>query len=241
MKVVWGLCLGVLLVGSCQKDVTRDIRPFYYPVEQLGEGLVYEYQTVGETNLAPYYKYYISVQNDTGTFLVSNYYDHLYRNTQFSLEEIIPEGAVLKDYHFMDYDSLGNLSKKIIADVKASSLMAFEWTGEEGYLASEIEFKDFNDSLLLNTLSRKRSYLKDTTYSVLGKERDCVVFSVDEVIAYNNQGEYLEYDSKILEFYAEGLGLVYFKKTIQNNLEQAFELSNQYPIDTLINRADLDK
>lgn len=231
------LLLSLFLLSSCNQDNKRNIKAFYYPIEELKNGLVYQYEAVGNDSIAPYYKYYISIENDTGVFLASNYYDHTFTNTQFSLEQIIPEGVLLKEYHFMSYDSLGDLSKKVVSTIQSGSLMLFSLEGENQYFNSEIAFQDFNDSLLTINLRRSRKYLQDTSYHIMGKERACLAFSVKESISYNNQGEYLEYQSDILELYAEQLGLVYFKKVIQNRLSEEFKLVRQFPMDTLTQKA----
>ena len=94
---------------SCESDTSRDIRPYYFPIDQLYEGVAYEYQPVGNNQLTPEYWYYRSFDQDSLLVLTGQYYNYKFDVKQFYSERIVENGTLLRDYFLYEYNQRDSL------------------------------------------------------------------------------------------------------------------------------------
>ena len=92
-QLVWIVFLGALML-DCSDD-QKNIRDYYFPLKQLKEGLVYEYQAIAPDSLAPYYWFYRSIIEEDRVFLTGTYYEVDLIPKQFTQEELVENGMLL--------------------------------------------------------------------------------------------------------------------------------------------------
>ena len=221
----------VVLVVSCQSDGQEDIRDYYFPIQQLKDGLVYEYEALEPDSLAPYYWYYRSLIQDDAVYLSGTFYEVDLIPKQQQTELMVSNGILLEDLYLYYADSL-NKQQSYTVDIVSGSLFPFKVSAEGGIFLYRIAWPDPQDPTLVTTLIKNRRYVGDTTYVYQGETYPCKVFSVKEQVEIDQEGV-LEQQFDGIEFYAKGLGLVYTKKIINPSLQIAYGLVDRYPMTKL--------
>ena len=219
-----------LSILSCQtKESTINIRSYYYPTEQLKEGLVYEYAAVNNANLPPEYWFFKSIETDTALYLIGTYYDEFFIQRQSFRSEIVGNGVLLVNQVISSMDSL---QEHHSANVIYNNVFPFEVRDSGGIFLMQLKWI-FNDNPPISTtLTRNRRYIGTRSFSVGGKPTEVVAFQLREEVADENEGHWIrEYDG--LEYYAAGIGLVYYKKEIDDNFVLEYELRKRYTMDIL--------
>lgn len=231
-------CLfAILTILSCQntQDETetskKNIEAYYYPVKELVNPLVYEYQSVNNDSLGNQYWYFNTIMTDTAAYFTANLYNDFFEVEQLSIEEYVSNGMLQKEY--LLYGS--NLEGQQIpfpAEIEYANAFPFEVSDSLGVFLQKMKWTFSEEPLHTTTLIRNRRYIGDDRYTDKGQEKEAVVFSVQEVIDDFNNGS-LETKTNGTEIYAKDLGLVYFKKRISENFVLEYELSDIYSMDQL--------
>ena len=216
---------------SCSGDDRKDIRGYYFPIDNLEEGMVYEYKAVNNDSLAPNYWYYKSVPTDSGTFFIGNFYDPNLVVRQFFREEVVDNGCLMTEYFLYDVDSTG-LQKRFPAEVLAPNSFPFMVRDSGGIFLFKLQWTFSEEPLKTTTLIRNRRYIGTEKFPYKGEMRDCVAFQLKELVDDYDEGHFEQQYSGV-ELYAKGIGLVYYKKEINKNLSLEYELADIYPMKTL--------
>lgn len=226
---------------TCAEDDRINIRDYYFPVEQLEEGLVYEYRPVKNDSIGPSYWYYKTVKTDTALYFTGNFYEADFIVRQFFRAEIVQNGCLMQDYFLYSTDSLGQ-QIRFPAEIQAANAFPFAVRDSGGIFLSKLHWTFQDEPLQTTTLIRNRRYIGNDKYSFQGKEVHCVAFEVKELIDDFKEG-HLEKQFSGLELYAAGIGLVYYKKEIGDNFVLEYELVDRYPMEKLEEqfRQTLDK
>lgn len=229
------LFIATLVIGlsSCRKNGPKDIRDYYFPLRELEEGLVYEYQPVHLDSLTPAYWYYRSFIQDEGVFLTGTYYEYDLVPLQLVREELVRNGMLVQDVYLYDDkpDSTGQQNRTAV-EVLQGSAFPFEVTDSSGVFLYKIRWEPPQDSGAVITLVKNRRYLKDTVVQVLGESHDAILFDVRELLTYDKEGVFEQaYGGQ--EIYAKGLGLVYYNKTIGEGMTLSYALNRRYPMNEL--------
>ncbi len=230
LKLLWLPLLGFLL-AQCSGEGKRDIRDYYFPLKRLQEGLVYEYRSVGQDSLTPNYWYYRSFVNDKGVFLTGAYYEYDLAPLQFVREELVRNGMLLADMLIYETDSSG-LQQQVAVTIEAGNVFPFEVSDSSGIFLYKVRWSPPSDSGAVFTLIKNRRFLGDTTVTIGGERYDCVAFQVRELFEREAEG-FFEKEFSGLELYAKGVGLVYYKKEITDNLTLEYQLADRYKMPTL--------
>lgn len=220
-------------LSSCRENGPRDIRDYYFPLRELEEGLVYEYQPVHLDSLTPAYWYYRSFIQDDGVFLTGTYYEYDLVPLQLVREELVRNGMLVQDVNLYNEvtDSTG-LQDRTAAEVLQGSAFPFEVTDSSGVFLYKIRWEPSQDSGAVITLVKNRQYLGDTVVQVMGESRDAIVFKVRELLSYDKEGVFeQEYGGR--EIYAKGIGLVYYDKKIGGSMMLSYALKRRYPMNEL--------
>lgn len=220
-----------LALTSCRNDGPKDIRNYYFPLRELKEGVVYEYQPVANDSLTPAYWYYRSFFTEEGIFLTKTYYEYELSPLQLSREQLAGNGMLLADIRLYEKDSTGK-QHPVSAEVQAGNAFPFEVTDSTGVFLYKIQWRPLADPQAAVTLIKNRRYLKDTVITYNEKERDAVVFDIRELVEYDKEGVF-EHQYGGREVYAEGLGLVYYEKKVADGLQWAYRLEKRYPMSEL--------
>jgi len=232
---LFSLLFIIFLLSSCDeaKSDLRDIKDYYFPVENLDPGMVYEYETVDDPRNPPFYYYYRNVRSASDLFLTGTYYDYNFTPIQFVREKITPTGMVLADFYFYQTDTLTDKQNQVPVEIQAKNVFPFTVNEEKpGVLLFTIKWDDPEPTGTEYTLIRNRQFAKDTTYIYQEKEHQAVKFYVRELIDNFNQG-HLETEYDGMEIYAKDLGLVYFEKNVSKEFIIKYKLKDTYPMTVL--------
>lgn len=222
--------VSVLVVGCGNSSNQRNISSFYFPVEKLADGMVYEYRHPADS-LAPFYHYFRNVKSGDSLFLVGMRYNHLFEPEQFSTEEKISNGMLLTQSVLYQKDSL---EKQISMpmEIKVGSVFPFEVRDSGGVFVYNVKWHDADDPEKFTNLIRNRSFAGDTTYVFNGKGAPAVKMAVREKVESYDNG-FIEHEFNTLEIYAENIGLVYFRKEVTPDLIIEYQLVDRYPMSVL--------
>lgn len=228
------LLLSTLLVWelvSCNSS--KNIKEYYYPIDTMGsEGLVYEFQSLD--SLPPYYWYYSMQERPDGKYLVATNYNTFYEIEQISIEKIVSNGTKLHQYTLYQKDSSGKATA-VETSIKSNGYFPFEVKDTSGVFMYELKWTDPIDTNHHTTLVRNKHFEKDSVYAYNGKSVPCVIFRSKDLIDDDRNG-HLEIRYSGREIYAQGLGLVYTEKNIQNRII-AYRLHSQFGMDKLAQKS----
>ncbi|MCB0663335.1 MAG: hypothetical protein KDC24_11390 [Saprospiraceae bacterium] len=230
---VFFISLGCLFNAcSPENDGTKNISDYYYPMDSLNEGLVYEYKAVNNDSMSALYNYYRTVESMDETFLVGVQYDPFFQPSQLSREKVVSNGVKLVESFIYLNDSTGT-STQIPMDIIAGVTFPFEVRDSGGIFLYNVKwFDNPGDTTVYTSVIRNRRYEKDTTVNYKGEQLPAVLFSVRELVENFNDGFWeKEFNSK--ELYAKGIGLVYFKKDISPDFKLEYALYDRYPMEVL--------
>lgn len=229
------LALALSVFSSCGDTVNeeRDIKKYYFPVADLDQGLVYEYETAGDERNPPFYYYYRNVRDAADLYLTGTYYDYNFTPIQFVREEVVKNGMTLSDFYFYTTDSLTQKQNRVPVEILNNNVFPFTVNETQpGVLLFSIKWDDPEPTGTEYTLIRNRQFAGDTTYVYQGKTYDAVQFYVRELIDNYNEG-HLETEYDGLEIYAKDLGLVYFQKNVSEEFIIKYQLKDTYPMTVL--------
>ncbi|MCR9286779.1 MAG: hypothetical protein NXI23_05230 [Bacteroidetes bacterium] len=216
----------LVLFTFCNND-HRNIKEYYFPIEELKDGKVYEYQSISDERNPPFYWYYQTLEQQKSTFLIGTYYGPDFTQYQLIQEEMVSNGMLLDNFYWFEPDTLNNKQIQVPANIESGSVFGFELYDPPTVLVSSINWRMPSDTLTKMTFIRNRQYDKDTTYSYQNQTYDCVKFYVRELIDNENEG-HLEQEYEATEIYAKGIGLIYFRKDIAKDFKMEYELKDIY-------------
>lgn len=215
---------------SCHSD-KKNIRDYYFPLQELTDGLVYEYHPVNSDTLAPEYWYYRSVKTDSTTYLASTFYDPATLTpTQVMREATVSNGMVVDGLYLIETDSTGK-QHQIEAKIIAGDIFPFEVRDSGGIFLFKTTWKSPLQQAVY-TLIKNRRYAGDTTFVFQNKRYDAVIFNVKELVEQRQEGVFEKQFSSV-EWYAKGLGLVYYRKDITPTFVIEYRLADRYPMKQL--------
>lgn len=229
-KIISILLFLAILFSSCKTEHgdQRNIRKFYFPISALDDGLVYEYHAINNDTFPPVYWYYRNVKKGDDVYLVGTAYDVNLLPNQLITEQIVSNGMLLEDMYLYVTDSLGK-QKQIAVEIESGSAFPFLVKDSTGVFLYKVKWSLPDSPEVSTTLIKNRRFLGDTTYTYQGVNYDGVQFSVKELIEQRAEGSLeIEYDG--IEIYARDLGLVYYKKEIQEGFTQEYALVKTYPM-----------
>ncbi|MBR9921427.1 MAG: hypothetical protein GYB31_11365 [Bacteroidetes bacterium] len=223
--------LGLLIfVASCTEKAPSYLKPYYYPLETLNEGMVYEYRATNEMD-PPYYWYYLNLQQDGQEFLVGTYYNDQFQPGQLVREEAVESGMLLEDFYLLQPDSSGK-QQQIQAEVGESNVFPFVSSGVGSVYVFSVSYSMPQDSGAITTLYRNRQYMGDTTIVFQDREYHAIQFYVRELVDIEDEG-HTEHEFDGLEIYAKNIGLVYSRKNISEEFVLEYALYDRYPMTKL--------
>lgn len=212
----------------------RDISGYYFPLDELDEGKVYAYRPVGHDTLPPFYWYYRTLSDSNTSYLTGMYYDHTFTPRQWIREERVQNGMLLQDLRLYATDSLGKQFPRPV-QIAVGNVFPFEVKDSLGLWLYKISYREFPDTLTTTTLIKNRRYIGKSSYTFQGRTYPCVRFKTLEAIENDREGT-LEVTYPGEELYAEGLGLVYYRKEIKPGWVLAYELFEIFNMPELENR-----
>ncbi|MCB0628175.1 MAG: hypothetical protein KDD15_00535 [Lewinella sp.] len=217
---------------ACNPSNRKDIRDYYFPLKKLTDGLVYEYQPVGQDSLSPAFWYYRSFIQEDGIYLTGTYYEYDLIPLQLVREEMVSNGMLLQDLFLYLPDSNGR-QERLAAEVLVGNVFPFSVGDSSGIFLYKVKFDLPNEMGRTTTLIKNRRYLGETKYEFQGETYDAIRFEVRELIEDVSVTEGSiepQFDGE--EIYALDLGLVYYKKNLGGQTI-AYELADRYSMEQL--------
>lgn len=217
----------MVLICACQTDRTTNIKTYYFPLHELYDGLVYEYQSVSDEQLPPYYWYYRTVDKEDGAVtLTGMYYNYEFEPQQFIQEERISNGMILEDLFIYEPNSVGK-QDQVIAKIIEDTVFPFEVRDSSGVFLYEAQWFSPTDSTNY-TIVRNRRYQGKTSFTYQDKDYLAIKLQVRELIETEQEG-FLTIELMGEEIYAQGLGLVEVKKeSVTGSFKQHYRLADRY-------------
>jgi len=216
----------------CRGSDTKDIRNYYFPLKEMEEGLVYEYQPVYQDSLTPAYWFYRSFISKEGIYLTGTYYEYELIPLQVVREELVRNGMLTQEVFLYERPDSTGKQDRVEVEVLQHNAFPFEVSDSSGIFLYKIAYEPLSDPGAKITLIKNRKYRGDTTFTYNEERYDAVVFDVKELIEYNKEGVF-EQQYNSTEIYAKGLGLVYYDKRVSNELSWAYRLENRYSMEEL--------
>ncbi len=216
---------------SCQSNGDqRNIEAYYFPLSELREGKIYEYQSVGNEYDPPMYWYYKSIEQDGGEYLLGQAYGPDFTPDQFVREEKVGNGMMLVDFY--TYESVDSTTNKVQvrANIEAGNVFPFFVQQPANVLLTSLSWEQVGmDGARINHI-RNRQFDADAAYLFENKEVPAVKFNTIELVEYDKEGRLpLEFGGE--EIYAKGIGLVSWKKNITEGYIMAYELTAIYDME----------
>jgi len=207
----------ICCITACKNDTTRNIKAYYYPVQELDEGLTYKYQVVGQDSIAPDFWFYRNILTDTAHYLLKTYYQQIDFPSTVAREEIVSNGVLLDQLYLFERDSLGDI-QQIKANILSPSAFPFEIEDKNTVYLYKINFQLPSQLNGSTTLIINRRFLGDTSFQYQGKEYPAIYFDTRgqvEIQDTINGGMEPRFWGE--EIYAKGLGLVAYRQAHSPN------------------------
>ena len=214
------------LISCDRPDAMSD---YYFPISELQDGLVYQYESVNQPDLPKENWFYKTLVSDQDTFLAGQFYSPSGRVQQLVIERQTDLG-ILQDSLILFQRGADSLDIPIPATVAPSAVFPYYKNPNEE-LKYKIVWTDAADSLQY-TLERRRRYTRDTVWLFDAKELPAVVFDLEEELeTFREDMGATESAWSGMEVYAKGIGLVYYTKEISPEYTKAYRLKNRYAMD----------
>ncbi|MBV6441915.1 MAG: hypothetical protein EPGJADBJ_03608 [Saprospiraceae bacterium] len=232
------LCL--VFAAACVGDGKRNIREYYFPVEELRRGQVYEYDLAQGDSSSPEYRYYKTFERDSGLFLAGTYYNDHFQIGQIIREKITDKGIIASEYSLYDADLETGKQIQTNAAIESPEVYPFRVKDSVGIYLFSLHYEPVTDPSTTIYLTRRRIFLGDApAFEFKGETYTCIRFGLLESIGTRKGGDEM-LRGRGEEWYAKGLGLVYYRKTFGNNGQVKFEykLKDVFPMSELEKKAE---
>ncbi|MFQ5447587.1 MAG: hypothetical protein ACE5FF_11705, partial [Saprospiraceae bacterium] len=137
----------------------------------------------------------------------------------------VHNGMLLDEFYTYERDSAG-AKIRVKASIEAANVFPFRVSASPGVLLSSIRWEPLGEPGSV-TLIRNRQFDGDTTFVFNGKTLPAIKFNVRELVD-NDQEGHLELEYPAMEIYAKGIGLVYFRKDIDEKWQMEYQLAATY-------------
>lgn len=242
MRILAGLgTLCLLSALACSRDGKRDIRDYYFPVEELRSGKVYEYDVVQGDSSSPEYWYFRTFQRDTGLFLAGTHYDSRFRISQIIRQEIGKDGVFAHQYSLYDQDFETGKQVETNTVIDSAEIFPFRVRDSVGVFVFRMNYQPLADPGTTLYLTRQRIFLGEApAFELDGATYPCIRFGLVESLGTKTRPEAL-LKARGEELYARGLGLVYYRKTFgsKSKFTVEYRLKDVFPMAELERKAEL--
>jgi len=238
------ICIGIIACtpSSEEQNQPQDdsnyelIKEYYYPIDSLYEGRVYEYSNIAnnEAYISHYWHLQSQQAEDGNTYLIWKRYNPLFQQDMYIKEWIVNDGVITQEYLIYTIDSAtqerqvheNKISQNVVFPFKASkdSVMAYRF---------ECEVKLPPDYLTVK-LVRDRKFKQLTTFEYKGEEIDAALFANNDLYDIENkeEGGFWKQQKGVVEIYGKNIGLVYQEeKTAGQEGTEVIRLTNIYSLE----------
>jgi len=232
------ICL--LFTSACLGDGKRDISDYYFPIGDLRGGRVYEYDLAHGDSSSPEYWYFRAFERDSGTFLAGTYYDSRFQIGQIIRVKIEKESVVARSYSIYDADFETGKQIQTNADIESPDIFPFHVKDSTGSSLFSLNYYPAADPDATIQLTRRRIFLGEApAFEFDGDFYPCVRFGLFEEISTGKSKKTLT-KGRGEEWYARGIGLVYYRKTFgkKDEVKIEYRLKDIFPMSEFEKRAE---
>lgn len=222
----------IFVLSNCDTDKVRNIKDYYYPLDELKNGLTYEYRVQEQASLASDLWHYKSNLTDTAQFLLKAYYQGDFVS-QLIREEVISNGVILDQLRLFEKDSMG-VSHQVRAEILSPNVLPFEIDDENMVYLYKVRFQMPSQPHGYTTLIINRRFLGDTTYQYQGEDYPAIHFDMrGQAMVQDSVNGDIEPRFWGREIYAKGLGLVAYRRTFDPNEKGLeYQLVDRFEVDS---------
>lgn len=220
---------------SSNSDSTFYTKPYYFPIENLKEGKVYEYSLMQDS--AAFVAHYWQLQSEqdaTGeTFLIWKRYNPLFEQDQYIQEWIIDDGVVTMDYALFIRDSESQTMERYVNEVEQNVVFPFHAALNADMVYRFSCTTKLPPNFITVHLVRDRRFSEQLVYPYAGKQLSAIAFSCQDAydLEDEEEGGFWEPQAASVEVYAEGVGLVYIEtKKAGETASEVIQLTNVYTL-----------
>lgn len=230
----------LFLAVACTRDGMRDISDYYFPVEDLRTGKVYEYDLAKGDSSLPEYWYFRAFQRDSGLFLAGTYYDDRFQIGQIIREKIADDGVFAHEYSIYDADFETGKQIQTNAIIESPDVFPYRVKDSVGVFVFSLKYHPVTDPGSTIYLTRRRLFLGDApAFEFKGDTYPCIRFGLLESIGTQKDGDDL-LKGRGEEWYAKGLGLVYYRRIFgkKGQVRIEYRLKDVFPMMELEKKAE---
>ena len=210
-----------------QETVSDNTKDYYAGhLAWAGAGQVYRYRPVKDPALPDEVWHYRLIPDWRATFVRASQYDEDGHVIQKRTERIGVSGAELisMDVLFVTRDTVFTVTPGI----HDSSTFEFTTIPDKRKSHLKIEYWDSTADSVRVVLTKERTLQSKSEFEFQGKTYPAIEITVDEVLETETEG-FTTTTWSGTEIYAQGLGLVYYKKTISEELSLEYVLAEVIP------------
>jgi hypothetical protein len=212
----------LLVLAGCQSTDGISIRKYYF----AEGGYMYTYLPVGAAQDAPAdYWFHHMIATDSGTWLQTHYFDKDKVCRQMSAELITPSGAVQKELRIFEKDASSGRLMETKAELISSAMYPFEVLDTNTMVIYEVKYALPGVSNQKVAIRRNRRFAgPGPSFTLDGKTYATIKMSISETVTSEGEGN-ATISGEGEEWYAEGLGRVYYSKSYGNGqISEAYQL-----------------
>ena len=214
------MCLG-LINTSCNSTDSQptDYSAYYLPLETFpADGVVYTYRNLSDTTAGP--EIWRHIKRGEGRLESINYgTDEEIVQRQF---ERITHNGVMTDSLLLYFSDTNGIRQQIGVKIISPNKFPFQPGDSTKAWLTHLDWRQPQDSLHI-VLQRRRRFKGNTTWSSDGKSIPAVRFTTEDTFETEKDG-WTSTTWTGEEIYALGVGLVYYKRNISEQLSLEFEL-----------------
>ena len=214
------MCLGIINTSCRHTDSHRgDYSAYYIPIDAIPDtGLVYIYHNLVDTTADPEIWRYTT--RGEGLIESANYGPNN-EVVQRQYDRIVANG-VITDSLLLFYQDTDSVRKPIRVKIHSPHRFPFQPGDSTKVWLTHLEWNQPLDSLHI-VLQRRRRFAGDTTWEMHGKTIPAIRFRTDDTFETERDG-WTSTAWSGEEIYARGIGLVYYRRKISDELSLEFSL-----------------
>lgn len=230
----WLLVITIMTLSLVSCQVEDDMSSYYFPLQDLEEGLVYNYVSSEDNALEDENWFYKSLLNATDTVLIGQFYGISGRIEQLIIEKTVSSG-VFQDSLILYVPGPDSTDIGISTQLGPASVFPF-FRSTKDTLRYKVIWTDPSDSLQY-TLIKKKVFERDTTYTFEQQSRKALHFKTFvSVETFRDDMGMTQSEWKGEEVFAQGIGLVYYSQSISPEFTKAYRLEKRYAMDDFLER-----
>ena len=152
LYINWFLIILFLFI-ACKANVneTKNLRSYYIPINELRNGMVYEYQSI-EDNTSEFWFYKQFISGDS-LMLLGQFYDKYLQVRQFQTELITDKGVKLLSLNLFDETPNGSINTEV--SITNDDLFSFEPMDSTEKLIYHVNWEDPSQEMGIEVIKNR--------------------------------------------------------------------------------------